>query len=173
MTRGDDEDVTGFKSSLKSFQCVCVKLIYVWMLLIYISWESTLIIRNFEEQSHSVEFYKVDHARWLCFFVKLVTQSMKSSSVLFFHIYVLSIWGVMSWVLVYAIYLNSRVYAQPRTWGCINKIFSLFFIDCLLWFFLWVMFTRAFICLVLLIDGSYPCKLHYTKCVRIGGQLLA
>jgi hypothetical protein len=45
----------------------------------------------------------------------------------------------------------------------LHKIFSLFLVDCLLSFFLWVMFIHAFICLVLLIDSSYPCKLHYTK----------
>jgi len=46
---GDDEDFKVLKSGMESFQCVCVMLICVWMLLIYISWKNTLITRNSEE----------------------------------------------------------------------------------------------------------------------------
>jgi hypothetical protein len=53
---GDHEDLWGFKSNLESFQCVCVGLICVWMLLICISWENTLITRNSEKESHSIKF---------------------------------------------------------------------------------------------------------------------
>jgi len=47
----DDEDPKGFKSGLESSQFVCVKLIFVWVLLIYISWKSTLITGNSKKQS--------------------------------------------------------------------------------------------------------------------------
>jgi hypothetical protein len=96
---GDGEDLKGFKSGLESFQCVCVELICVWMLLICISWESIVITRNSKKQSHSIEFYKVDHAGGMWFFIKLVKQSMGSWSVCVCVcvcvcvFYVLSIWG--------------------------------------------------------------------------------
>jgi hypothetical protein len=80
----DDEDLRGLKSSLESSQCVCVRLICLWMLLICISWEGTLIIGNPEKQSQSIELYKVDHVRGLWFFVKIVKLSMGSWNVLFF-----------------------------------------------------------------------------------------
>ncbi len=77
------------------------------------------IIANYlklEKQLDSLEFYKEDPARGLWFFVKLVKQSMGSGSVLFCFL-VLSIWGVVSWVLVYAIYLDSRVYVTKCNLG--------------------------------------------------------
>jgi len=115
--KGDDENPRGLKSNMESSQCVCVKLICVWVLLICISWENTLITGNSEKQLQFVEFYKVDHVKGLLFYVKLVKQSVGSWSVLFSCFYVLSIWGVVSWILVYAIYLDSGVYVTKCNLG--------------------------------------------------------
>jgi hypothetical protein len=48
--------------------------------------------------------------------------------------------------------------------------FFLFFVDCLLLFFLWVVFTRAFICLVLLVDGVLF-LIFYIQGFSLGGTL--
>ncbi len=105
---GDDEDLRVSRVAWNLFN-VCVLGWFVWMLLIYISWKNTLIIGNSEEQSHFVKFYKVDHVKGLWFFVKLVKQSMGSWIALFLF-FMCSIWKAVSWILVYVIYLNSRVY---------------------------------------------------------------
>ncbi len=53
----------------------------------------------------------------LSFFVKLVKQSLGSWSVLFSCFYMLSIWGIVSWALVYAIYLDSGIYVTKCNMG--------------------------------------------------------
>ncbi len=122
--KGDDEDLRGFKNDLESSQCV-------WMLLIYISWENTLITRNSEKQSHFIKFYKVDHTRGLWFFVKLVKQLKGGWNVLFFF-YVLSIWGVVSRVPGMQSISTQASMLQNVTWD-LGFFGSLM----LLWGFMW------------------------------------
>jgi hypothetical protein len=108
----------GVSRAVWNFLNVCVSgLFCVWMLLIYISWKNALITGNFKEQSHSVEFYKVDHAKGLWCFVKLMKHSMGGWSVLCSFFYVLSIWKVVSWILVYVIYLDLGVYVTKCNLG--------------------------------------------------------
>ncbi len=66
----------------------------------------------------------------------------------------------------------------------LHRVFSLFFVDCLLLFFLWVVSTRAFICLVLLMDGFLSlifiymvflhvhCNVHYKNITNISTMLI-
>jgi hypothetical protein len=131
--KGDDENLRGFKSGLESFQCVrvgmmcvsrrsvcervcgvhvCVKVVDLHVMRKHLNywelWKTVIVCWILQGGSRK---------EGLWFFVKLVKQSLQGWNVLFSCSYVLSIWEMVSWTLLYAIYWDSNVYVTKCNLG--------------------------------------------------------
>jgi hypothetical protein len=88
---------------------VCFGLICMWVLSACISWESTLIVGNFEKQPQSIEITRWIMWRRVVVFCKTCEAVIGELVCVVFLFYVLSSWEMVSGTPYYVICLGWRI----------------------------------------------------------------